>query len=380
MTTASLEVADIFRLHWLEYCQQHGESVTPLQHRIASAIMNCRTEALGGHVLQCTHCGYREQRYNSCRNRHCPKCQGHKAAEWVEERKDELLPVQYFHAVFTLPHELNELVLMNKKLIYEILFKAVAQTLSQIGQRNLKCQLGFFTVLHTWGQTLTLHPHLHVVIPGCGLSLDGQNLVRFKKRYFVPQKILSLVFQGKFIALLKKAYRSRKLIGEFDDFEAFLNRVVRSAWVVHIKPPFAGPLVVLKYLSRYVQRIALSNRRLVSLDHGTVSFTYRDYRLDAQPKVLHLNALEFIRRFLLHTLPHHFVRVRYYGFLTRSLKEAALAKLRCYLAAPLPKEKTATIPHTNLCPRCKRQTLVIICEIPRLLASFHAPAPPCIST
>lgn len=363
-------------MHWQGYCQKYGASVTPLQHRVAAAIMQCRTEALGGHFLQCNACGHREVAYNSCRNRHCPKCQGNKAAEWVAERSDELLPVPYFHAVFTLPHELNELVLMNKRLMYELLFKAASRTLLTIGRNNLKCQLGFFSVLHTWGQALTLHPHLHVVIPGVGISLDGTKAVPLKKkRYLISDKILSLVFRGKFISLLKRARKAGELRGEFDDFEAFLNRTVSSNWVVRTKPPFGGPEVVLKYLARYTHRVAIGNSRILSVTEDSVTFRYKDYRTKESDKQMTLSAFEFIRRFLLHLLPSHFVRVRYYGFLARGFKAKALLVLRRELKA-LPIAKPALNPHSIICSCCTTGILIKIAEIPRTRPCFKATSPP----
>lgn len=376
MNTSATEVAEVFRAHWAQYCRVHGASVTGLQHRVAAAIMHCRTAALGGHVLQCGACGHQEVSYNSCRNRHCPKCQGHKAQEWVEARSGELLPVSYFHAVFTLPHELNELVLMNKRLMYELLFKAVSRALLKIGRNNLKCQLGFFSVLHTWGQTLTLHPHLHVVIPGVGISLDGKRAVQLKKkRYFVPDKILSLVFRGKFIQLLKRAHAAGELRGEFDDFEAFIDRVVQSNWVVRTKPPFGGPEVVLKYLARYIHRVAIGNSRIISVAEESVTFRYKDYRSAEADKQMTLSGVEFIRRFLLHLLPSGFVRVRYYGFLARAQKAEALALLRQALGAAT-QEQPALNPHSNICSSCHEGFLVKFAEIPRLRSYFSAPAPP----
>jgi len=366
----------VLRAHWQDYCQAHGTAVTPLQHRVAAAIMHCQTAALGGHLFECPSCGQREVSYNSCRNRHCPKCQGYKAQEWVEKRSDELLPVPYFHTVFTLPHELNALLLMNKRLMYELLFTAASRTLLKIGKKNLKCQLGFFSLLHTWGQTLTLHPHLHVVIPGVGISLDGSKVVRLKKkRYFVSDKILSLVFRGKFVQLLKRAHAAGKLRGEFDDFEAFINRAVRSNWVVRTKPPFGSPQVVLKYLARYTHRVAIGNSRILAVKDGSVTFRYKDYRTEESDKKMTLSGQEFIRRFFLHLLPSHFVRVRHYGFLARAQKTNALITLRQELGLPI-LEKPALNPHSIICSSCNVGILVKIIEFPRLQRLFFATAPP----
>lgn len=352
-----MEVADIFREHWQEYCNTH--TVSALQHKVAAAIMRCGTAALGGHLYQCNSCGYRKLAYNSCRNRHCPKCQGHKAYQWVEARKQELLPVEYFHSVFTLPQEFNELCLVNKRLIYKLMFQAVSKTLLQVGRNNLKCQLGFFAILHTWGSSMTLHPHLHIVIPGCGISIEGQKIVRFKKHYFVSDKILSKIFRGKFISLLKKAQNSGSLKTRINDLNAFLGSTLKNDWVVRTKPPFAGPQVVLKYLSRYIQRIAISNRRLLSLKNGTVEFSCKDYRFGITAPTK-LPACEFIRRFLLHCLPQHFVRIRFYGFLARGQKKNKLSLLRTLLVVANVLEKTALNPHTISCPCCKNGSLKII--------------------
>lgn len=372
------EVADVFRAHWAKYCQVRGASVTPLQHRVASAIMACRTAKLGGHVLQCSSCGHLEQSYNSCRNRHCPKCQGHKAQEWVEDRSAELLPVPYFHTVFTLPHQMNELLLVNKRLMCDLLFKAVSATLLKLGENNLSCRLGFFCLLHTWGQTLTLHPHLHVVIPGVGLSLGGDKVVPLKKkRYFLPDKILSSVFRGKFVELLKRAYKQGKLYGEFDDFNAFIKRAISSKWVVRTKPPFGGPQVVLKYLARYTHRVAIGNSRILSVTADSVTFRYKDYRTAESGKQMTLSQQEFIRRFLLHLLPSGFVRVRYYGFLTRGRKLKALEQIRQQLGSCKDIVTLPSNPHSRTCSSCGCMTLLRIYDIPPILSSVHrATAPP----
>lgn len=323
-------------------------------------------------MYECSRCGYRKIAYNSCRNRHCPKCQGHKAFEWVEARKAELLPVEYFHTVFTLPAEFNALCLGNKRLMYDLMFKAASRTLLQLGKKNLKCNIGFFAILHTWGSSMALHPHLHVVIPGCGLSSDGR-LVRFKTHYFLPDRIISTVFRGKFIELLKKAKAKTELRAEFDDFEAFLSRSVEHDWVVRTKPPFAGPEVVLKYLSRYVQRIAISNKRIRSLQNGAVAFTCKNYRADGSKQEIKLTATDFIQRFLLHAVPHHFVRIRFFGFLARQNKKLALNQLRFALAQVSLSEKPASITHRLPCPYCKIGILKIINEISTTYHHFSRP-------
>lgn len=377
-----LGVGDIFRAHFQDYLKMKKKSATTEQHQVAQALMQCHTAALGGHMMKCNSCGQELPAYNSCRNRHCPGCQGHKAAEWVEARKEELLPVGYFHLVFTLPHIFNQLVLYNKKLMYELLFQAVSKTLLQIGEKNLKCKLGFFSILHSWGQTLTLHPHLHIVLPGCGLASNGKSVIHFKKKYLVCDKILSEVFRAKFIELLKRSYNRGEINAYFDNFEQFLNLAVAQNWVVKTKPPFAGPAVVLKYLARYTHRVAISNRRLLSFKEGLVSFSYLNYRT-MEKKIMSLSATEFIHRFLLHTLPKRFVRVRYYGFLTRSKQKTEfllIQKLLSTETAPnlisnltltinCKQEKqteTATNPHRQNCPLCHRGLLIKIIDSKRL--------------
>ena len=368
------EVAGVLRAHWKEFLAS-GASVTFEQHRVVRDLLACQTPLLGGHLYRCAACSAEVPLYNSCRNRHCPKCQGYKAAEWVRQRQGELLSVQYFHTVFTLPHVFNPLVQLNPQLMYDLLFKAVSRTLLQVGRKNLGCQLGFFALLHTWGQNLSLHPHLHLLITGCGLSPDGQSVTHFKQRYFVADRILTLVFRGKFIQYLKKAYRQGKLrLPDECRFDTLVTQAISCRWVVHTKPPFGGPEVVLKYLARYTHRVAISNRRLVSLDDaGNVTFGYKDYR-DGQQKQLALTAVEFIRRFLQHVLPKAFVRVRYFGFLASSNRRAALARLRQLLSASEP-EKPALKLHSIRCPHCNADSLVLVSEIlPRSAA--RGPGPP----
>lgn len=388
------EISDVFHAHWKSYLKT--TKVTKLEMIVANAVMRCRTALLGGHLYQCESCKHKEQSYNSCRNRHCPKCQGHKAAEWVNGRESELLPVQYFHTVFTLPHALNQLVLLNKKLMYEILFQAVSQTLIQVGKTNLQCQLGFFSLLHTWGQSLSLHPHLHVVIPGVGISLDGSRVIKLKKkRYLICDKILSSVFCGKFVELLKNAYKAKKLqicdesdISNPNQFEKFIDTVVRSKWVVRTKPPFAGPKVVLKYLARYTHRVAIGNSRIISVTDKSVSFSYKDYRendFSKTQKTMTLSGAEFIRRFLLHTLPLGFVRVRYYGFLTASKKAKALCLIRDSMRQLVDvsekvlteSKESLTNTHSATCTKCKVGVLVYVCRILRV--PFGTSSPPFIS-
>ena len=388
MARYALEMANIVRLHGEQYLRMHALNF--LQRKALRDIVRCRTAELGGHVYRCDGCSYEENSYNSCRSRHCPKCQGSKAQQWVDDRTDELLPVSYFHTVFTLPHQFHALVLQNQRLMYDLLFKAVSRTLLAVGQRKLHAKLGFLCLLHTWGQTLTLHPHLHVLIPGCGIDAQGAP-VRFHARYLLSDKVLSRVFCGKFIALLKRAYRKGKLslkgdlsmLANENEFERLLNEATAAHWVVRSKAPFRGPTVVLKYLARYTQRVAISNSRLLSLDeNGYVSFTYRNYRQGGAVHVMRLSASDFLSRFLLHVLPKSFVRVRYYGFLSRGRKNAALPLLRSAFEAAPTRQETPLKSHSHICPRCHTAPLRLAGTLAPLLpictpsiSSVHGPPP-----
>jgi Putative transposase/Transposase zinc-binding domain len=300
----------------------------------------CRTAALGGHEEACDACGQRRFAYNSCRNRHCPKCQASARARWLDARQAELLDVPYFHVVFTLPAELGALALANERIVYGILFQAASETLLQIAAqpRHLGAKIGFLAVLHTWGQNLTHHPHLHCVIPAGGFSADGQQWIHGRANFFLPVRILSRVFRGKFIARLKQAFRSGQLrffgklrrLADGQAFERLLDQSVRTDWVVYAKPPFGGARQVLKYLARYTHRTAISNSRLTAFDGQRVSFQWKDYADDNRQKSMTLSADEFVRRFLMHVLPRGFPRIRYYGFLAnrhRSEKVAAARRL-----------------------------------------------------
>ena len=315
------EVADVVRAYGEAYRKNHRPSAA--QQRVLRNIAACRTAALGGHVDQCDGCGHARISYNSCRDRHCPKCQGPQRAAWLAQRLERLLPVPYFHVVFTIPNELNPIALRNKERVYKVLFDAASATLLQIAKdpKHLGAQLGITAVLHTWGQNLLLHPHLHCVVTGGGLSPDGARWVPTRKRYLLPVKVLGRLFRGKFLAALHQAWYDGKLeltgsSAELADpvaWSTFKDRLYRKDWVVYAKPPFGGPEQVFRYLGRYTHRVAIANHRIVYLNDGKVTFTVKDYADNATPKQMTLGAVEFLRRFLLHVLPRRFVRIRHYG-------------------------------------------------------------------
>ncbi|HLW52517.1 MAG TPA: IS91 family transposase [Candidatus Angelobacter sp.] len=343
MPPPALELADIFRLHGPAYRQAHD--LPFYQHRLMQAIENCRTSALGGVLEWCDHCQYTHIQYRSCRNRHCPKCQGLARAQWLEQRQAELLPVEYFHVVFTLPEPIANIAFYNKEVVYEILFRATAQTLLRIARdpKHLGVEAGFFAVLHSWGQNLHFHPHLHCIVPGGGLAPGGKRWIGARRRFLLPVKILSALFRRLFLEALLKAYANAQLqwFGELEPlrdpqaFAGFLAPLKTSQWVVYAKPPFGGPQHVLEYLGRYTHRVAISNRRLLKMENSQVSFQWKDYRNPQQPqKVMTVSAEEFIRRFLQHSLPPGFQRIRYYGFLANCHRRAKLDLCRQLLATP----------------------------------------------
>jgi hypothetical protein len=364
MTEHRLEVADVVHQHQEEFLQRWGHTVSPQQHKALRDIGSCRTAALGGHVEQCDQCGHRLTGFNSCRNRHCPKCQFPARDQWLAQRARELLPVPYFHLVFTLPQQLAPLALQNPRVAYHLLLRATAETLLQIAAdpRHLGAQLGFLTVLHTWGQNLHHHPHVHCVVPGGGLSSQGSRWISCRKNFFLPVRVLSRLFRGKFLALLQAAYRKGQLRlhgalagwAEPSQFARLSQQLKKSDWVVYSKPPFGGPEQVLTYLSRYTHRVAISNSRLLSLRDGQVSFQWRDYR-DGQTKVMTLSALEFLRRFLQHILPVGFVKIRHFGFLANRCRRDKLAQCR---------ELLSCIQDTpSVRPPCKVERVCPVCGI-----------------
>jgi hypothetical protein len=337
-------VAEVFRRYGEAYRQAHGAALSPAPRRVLSALACCRTAALGGHLEQCDHCGHQRNAYNSCGDRHCPKCQSLARAQWIEARQAELLNTEYFHVVFTVPDQIAALAYQNKRELYGMLFQAAAETLRTIAAdpQHLGAQIGFFAVLHTWGSTLPHHPHLHCVVPGGGLSPDGTAWIACQAGFFLPVRVLSRLFRRLFLDQLVKAFDAGKL-EFFASLDALRDRHTsldylaptrQAEWVVYAKRPFAGPEQVLDYVGRYTHRVALSNNRLLDIADGQVSFRYKAYRHDAQPKTMTLEAEEFIRRFLLHVLPQGFQRIRYYGFLGNRYRKEKLARCRHLLGMP----------------------------------------------
>jgi hypothetical protein len=339
-----LEVADIFRRHGDAYRQTHD--LGRVERRVMSAIETCRTAALGGHAEACDGCGTVRYAYNSCRNRHCPKCQGLARAEWLDERKAELLPVPYFHVVFTLPAPIAEIAFHNKAVVYGILFRTAAETLRIVGAdpKHLGAELGVVAVLHSWGQNLHHHPHVHCIVPGGGPSFDGSRWIACRPGFFLPVRVLSRLFQRLFLDALRSAFDAGDLrffgtLSSLTDQAAFAARIAqcrRIEWVVYAKPPFGGPEQVLAYLGRYTHRVAIANGRLIDDSGGNIRFRWKDYRHHDKQKVMTLAADEFIRRFLLHALPDGFHRIRHYGFLANGHRAEKLALCRQVLAAPPP--------------------------------------------
>jgi hypothetical protein len=331
-----LEVADVFRG---ERVSAWTSGLSSAQRRVARAVESCRTAALGGHVSACDRCDHRTISYNSCRNRHCPKCQAMARAHWLQQRSAELLPIPYFHLVFTLPREIADLALQNKRLLYGLLFQAASQTLREVAAnpRHLGAhEIGVLAVLHTWGQNLMHHPHLHCVVSGGGLSTDGQRWIAAKPHYFLPVRVLSRVFRNRYRRLLEQAYQRGEVqfhgrlssLAEPARWRRWLAGATRSEWVVYAKRPFGGPELVLKYLARYTHRVAIANSRLVKYQDGQVTFRYKDYAHGGQSRMMTLAAREFVRRFLLHVLPEGFMRIRHYGYLANRRRHEKLARCR----------------------------------------------------
>jgi hypothetical protein len=347
----TLEVADIFRRHGAVFRDHHGAHLGRIERRVMAVIEACRTSTLGGHVEQCGDCGLVRCAYNSCRNRHCPKCQGLARAEWLEARQAELLPVPYFHVVFTLPMAAAEIAFQNKRVLYAILFRAAVEAMRHVAAdpRHLGAEIGAIAVLHSWGQTMTYHPHLHCIVPAGGLSPDQARWVACRPGFLLPVRILSRRFREIFVAQLRAAFVTGELrfsgalaaLAEPATFAERLAALLAVEWVVYAKPPFAGPEPVLAYLSRYTHRVAIANSRLTRLSGGEVEFTWKDYRDSGKTKVMALSADEFIRRFLLHTVPDGFHRIRHIGFMANGHRTEKLALCRTLLAAPTPKPAEA---------------------------------------
>jgi hypothetical protein len=352
--------------------------LSPPQWKTVRALAACRTGALGGQLFHCGHCRREHFVAHSCRNRHCPQCQGAMAVAWLEEQQAALLPIPYFHLVFTLPHSLNGLIRQNRRALFKLLFDAASQTLLEFGQGRFKAQIGLTAVLHTWSQTLLDHYHLHCVVTGGGLALNGKRWVRSPAHYLFPVKALSRMFRGKFLSGLNRLFEAGELefhgqlqpLGAQPAFIALLQQTARTAWVVYAKRPFAGPRQVLAYLSRYTHRVAISNRRLVCADARSVTFTYKDYADDARGKTMTLDTPEFVRRFCLHILPERFVKIRHYGLLGNRQRQQRLDQARQLLAVarPVKEEPAATrvIRETPpaRCPFCQQPTLVFVREVP----------------
>jgi hypothetical protein len=383
-------LADIFRQYGPAYRQAHP--MPPHQHRLMHAIETCRTPALGSVVEWCDHCQYTHTYYRSCRNRHCPKCQGLARAKWLEQRKAELLPTEYFHVVFTLPAPIAQIAFFNQDVVYDILFRTVAETLLTIAAdpQRLGISTGFFDVLHTWGQNLHFHPHLHCVVPAGGLSADHERWIPGSRKFLLPVKVLSTRFRRLFLAALAQAHAAGKLqfFGDLQPlhdppaFARYLAPLQHKKWVVYAKAPFGGPQHVLEYLGRYTHRVAISNRRLLALENGQVSFEWKDYRDANRVKVMTVPAAEFIRRFLQHVLPAGLQRIRYYGFLANCHRAAKLALCRQLLATasslllPQPancRDLLAALTCTNLrlCPQCGKAILIRVQFFP----PCHGPVP-----
>ncbi len=387
MERPKLEVADVFRRYGSAYRQKHGASLSRGQRRVMSAIELCRTAALGGHLEQCDSCGHQRPAYNSCRNRHCPKCQSLARAQWLEDRQAEVLPVEYFHVVFTVPEQIAAIAYQNKEVVYRILFRAAAETLRTLAAdpKHLGAEIGFLAVLHTWGQNLLHHPHLHCVVPGGGIAPDGNHWIACRPSFFLPVRVLSRLFRRVFLEHLQAAFDHGKLqffsslerLRDLKAFAEYLAPVRQAEWVVYAKPPLGGPEQVLNYLGRYTHRVAISNNRLLNSDQGKVAFRWKDYRHHDQQKTMTLEADEFIRRFLLHVLPDGFQRIRHYGFLSHRYRQAKLALCRQLLGVEItpfapPQDRPdyrdlyekLTGKSLRDCPVCHRGQMVVIAVLP----------------
>jgi hypothetical protein len=400
MRATGLEVADIFRQVGPAYRQDHADAISGGQRRVMRAIERCRTAALGGHVEQCDACGHQRISFNSCRSRHCPKCQSLVRAQWLEDRQAELLPVEYFHVVFTVPQEIAAIAYQNKAVVYDILFHATAETLRTIAadRRHLGAEIGFISILHTWGQNLLHHPHLHCVVPGGGVAPDGQRWIACRPGFFLPVRVLSRLFRRLFLTQLRQAFDEGELrffnnlaaLQGPDAFASYLAPVAHAEWVVYAKAPFGGPQQVLDYLGRYTHRVAISNNRLIDFADGQVAFAWKDYRHESRRKIMRLDAQEFVRRFLLHVLPTGFQRIRHYGLLANRYRQIKLDHCRQLLGAPAPvlelhdaaldyRDHYQRLTGVSLrdCPQCGRGQMVRIESfLPGTLPRGPPPTPP----
>lgn len=401
--TATLSVGDVLRAHGPAFLRERGASLPKPQRFTIDRLAACRTPALGGHVYRCDQCAYEQIGYNSCRDRHCPGCLAYRSAKWLRDRVDELLPVPYFHVVFTVPETVAALALGNRKVVYAILFQAAAGALIDVAKnpKRLGADIGLLAVLHTWSQTLTHHPHVHCVVPGGGLSADRTAWVASKPNFFLPVRVLSKVFRGKFIEALRRAKVTDKLkfggstshLASEKGFERWIKDLRKNDWVVYSKKPFGSPEQVLKYLAAYTHRVAISNRRLVSMDSANVTFRHRDRASPDRSRTMTLKATEFIRRFMLHVLPKRFTRIRYFGFLANRVRANSLARCRELLGevevsdqaidgiattapdtepdhSPDDEPLDGKIPEHRRCPSCERGLLVKGREIPPAIATL----------
>lgn len=370
MSRPTVEVADILRAQGDRFLDRYRRSFDFQQLKAFRAIQRCRTAALGGHIDACPQCGHHAISYNSCRNRHCPKCQAQAREHWLAARERELVATSYFHVVFTVPHELNVLALDNPRMFYDLLFTASAQTLLKVARdpKHLGAEIGVISILHTWGQNLLLHPHIHCAIPAGGLSPDHSRWIRPRYPFFLPVKVLSRVFRGKFFAGLKRLHRRQQLrctgpaaaLADPTQFRRFLRQLHREDWVVYAKPAFGGPKKVLRYLGRYTHRIAISNHRLLTFDGERVTFRWKDYAHGGKQRTMTLLATEFLRRFFLHVLPKGFVRIRYFGFLANRFRARYLPLCQRLLASDRPPRSTSSeTTSTWHCPNCGAAMIVI---------------------
>jgi hypothetical protein len=367
MSRPTLEVADIIRASGDSFQEKYGSHLAWPHRKVLDAILRCRTSTLDGHRDRCVRCGHQALSYNSCRNRHCPKCQENARAKWLQARSAELLPVPYFHIVFTLPHELSALALGNKRLIYDLLYRASAAALLELARdpKHLGADIGFLGVLHTWGQNLEHHPHVHYIVAGGGLTADYCKWVSSSGRFFLPVAALSRVFRGKFSAGIRDLFRSNTLqfhgslqqLASPECFRHFLRRLFTNDWVVYAKPPFGGPEHVLRYLARYTHRVAISNHRLIAVQDDRVSFLWRDYAHGGKQKVMTVATHEFLRRFLLHVLPGGLVRIRHFGSLANRNRSATLVRCRALLGTTIRTDPQERLTHR--CPACSGVMLVV---------------------
>jgi Putative transposase/Transposase zinc-binding domain len=391
MTPPPWEVADVIHRGGSRFLDRYRKSLTWPQVKVLNAITRCRTAALGGHRDQCDRCGHQTISYNSCRNRHCPKCQTNARDKWLRSRQQELLPVTYYHVVFGLPHRLVPMVWQNKRALFALLFEATAATLLEVAAnpKRLGALLGFLSILHTWGQTLQPHPHIHCVVPGGGLSPDQARWIHSPQSFFLPVRVLSRVFRGKFVAGLKQLFRKNQLqffgacrqLSDAKAFNAFLRTLFREEWVVYAKPPFGGPEHVLHYLARYTHRIAISNHRLLNVTDHDVTFRWKDYAHHNKSRAMTLTHEEFLRRFFQHVLPTGFPRIRYFGFLANRRRSLLLPLCRNLLQAlPSVADADTSVTSVHCCPRCQAPMRIIErltafqlqCEVYQLVAALDS--------